>query len=50
MPRRPPFDPSNPFVLPPRRASERRRLMRLGVFFGLVYVVLAGVIMYAVWK
>jgi hypothetical protein len=47
---RPAFDPRDPFTLPPRRTSERRRLVRLGVFFGAVYLVLAGLIAYVVCK
>jgi hypothetical protein len=50
MPRRPAFDPSNPFELPPRRASERRRLMRLGAILGLGYLLLAGLLAYLALK
>jgi hypothetical protein len=46
---RPASDPANPFALPPR-AYERRRRVRQVVVFGVVSLLLAGLLAYSVWK
>jgi hypothetical protein len=50
MPRRPAFDPTNPYALPPLRKEERRRLIRLGTFFLVWIVLIAGMIVYSLLK